>query len=67
MTEDNLKFHIANGDLFGTLATILDLVRQSSDRQEFRDVSDKMLASAVDQLVYLDKEFRLARKDPSSG
>jgi hypothetical protein len=33
MPQESLEFHIQQNDYFGTLATVLDLVRQDLDRQ----------------------------------
>ena len=32
MTPDSIQFHIRSGDFFGTLATVLDLLRQDAAR-----------------------------------
>jgi hypothetical protein len=51
-----LKFHIEQGDYFGTLATILDLLRQGIvDKQAEKEV----LKNLTNDLLYLQKHCRI--------
>ncbi|MCK5062161.1 hypothetical protein KAR28_06485 [Candidatus Parcubacteria bacterium] len=38
-----LKFHIKNNDYFGTLATVLDLVRQSKNNKALKNIKDDLI------------------------
>jgi len=49
--EKRLKFHIKNNDYFCTLATVLDLIRQSKN--------DKALKNIRDDLIYLQKNYSI--------
>jgi len=61
MSKESLKFHIESDDYFGTLATVIDLVRQRLD-----SVGQKweieVLRSKVRELMVLQKDFRIVKK-----
>lgn len=63
MSKESLEFHIKSGDYFGTLATALSLVRQNilNDR-EIKKAYIKILENLEKDLVYLQKEYKIARK-----
>lgn len=60
----NLEFHIESDDYFGTLAAILDLFTQSvmgsSDK-------DKILKEKVKELMYLQNNYKIIKKDGSKS
>ncbi|MCK5510351.1 hypothetical protein KAI65_02295 [Candidatus Parcubacteria bacterium] len=49
--KKRLKFHIENNDYFGTLATVLDLIRQSKNNEALKNIRD--------DLVYLQKNYSI--------
>ena len=51
LREKRLKFHIENNDYFGTLATVLDLIRQSKNNKTLKNIRD--------DLVYLQKNYSI--------
>ena len=61
MNKKNLKFHIESDDYFGTLATVLDLLKQNlnpfNQKQE-----KKTLESKVEELMYLQKKYKIVQK-----
>ncbi len=61
MPQDSLTFHIQENDYFGTLATVLDCLRQDLDRREYRRHA-KTLASLRDELMYLQRRYRIERQ-----
>jgi hypothetical protein len=62
MSNRSLKFHIQANDYFGTLATVLDLVRQNLRRKG--DYSNaKTLRRPRDRLMYLQQGYRIERID----
>lgn len=52
MTETSLQFHVKANDYFGTVATVLDLVRQDLDRRGYKP-HGCTLSRLRDDLVYL--------------
>jgi len=58
MTPDSIQFHIRSEDLFGTLATVLDLLRQDAARG-YGPKHDAALQRLRDDLVYLQKRCRI--------
>jgi hypothetical protein len=59
----SLNFHIKSGDYFGTLATILNLLHQ----EEFVGDKDNILKEKVKELVYLQKNYKIMKKDGSKS
>ncbi|MFH0891320.1 MAG: hypothetical protein V1867_00905 [Candidatus Falkowbacteria bacterium] len=61
MSRESLKFHIKSDDYFGTLATILDLLRQNlSPYTQKRE--KKTLEGIVGDLGHLQKKYKIAKK-----
>jgi hypothetical protein len=61
MSKKSLEFHIKSDDYFGTLATVLDLLRQNLN--PFNQKREKKtLENAVADLVYLQKHYRIEKK-----
>lgn len=60
---ENLEFHIASDDYFGTLATRLDLLRQELERGLKLDEVHISLEKTRDELMQLQKSFRIVKKD----
>ena len=52
MSQDSLQFH------FGTLATVLDLVRQDLARRRYHRHA-QTLGSLRDDLLYLQQSYRI--------
>lgn len=61
INKKSLKFHIQSSDYFGTLATILNLLHQ----EEFIGDTDKILKEKVKELMYLQKYYKIIKKDGS--
>jgi hypothetical protein len=53
MNEQSIEFHIAANDYFGTLATILDLLRQEIEVRGCRAEDGELLHTLTDELLYL--------------
>jgi hypothetical protein len=58
----NLKFHIKSDDYFGTLATILDLLRLDTLEKKFIFDKNKVLKRIVKDLVYLQDNYKITKK-----
>ena len=54
MHQDSLAFHIQEDDYFGTLATVLDLIRQDLHRNGYNRHA-LTLAGLRDKLMYLQR------------
>ena len=63
MNEEDLQFHIGAGDYFGTLATILDLMRQEIGKPRSRMRHSEMLRRKAEELVYLQLNFRIVGRE----
>ena len=62
MSKKSLEFHIASDDYFGTLATVLDLLRQSRSGRELTKQDEKALIVMRDDLVYLQAHYKIVKK-----
>ena len=58
MQQKSLDFHIEQNDYFGTLTTVLDLIRQDLDRREYRRHA-ATLAGLCEELMYLQRSHRI--------
>lgn len=57
-----LEFHINSKDYFGTLATILDLFRMDVLEKKFIFDKDKLLKQIVNDLKYLQDNYKIDKK-----
>jgi hypothetical protein len=55
--------HIRAGDYFGTLATILDLLRQSMEQRGLGRQNSMLLEDLREELVYLQERFTILSRD----
>jgi hypothetical protein len=62
MDQQSLQFHIQENDYFGTLATVLDLIRQDLNRHGYNRY-EATLASLRDDLVHLQQSHHIEEKD----
>jgi len=65
MTPRNIKgleFHIEQDDYFGTLATILSLIRQTIEKDDFKEINIKNLQGAEENLLYLQNNYKIVKK-----
>ena len=61
MSSGDLQFHIEQNDYFGTLATVLDLLRQDLHRKGYHRHAEK-LARLRDELQHLQRHYRIERR-----
>jgi hypothetical protein len=61
MTEESLEFHIEKNDLFGTLATVLDLVSQDLRKKGHPSHAETLLRQR-DRLMYLQRGYRIEKR-----
>ena len=68
--EENIKRHIAAGDYFGTLATILDLTKQSYEElgsflaraEEINKKNLEVIENLKNDLIFLEDRFKINKK-----
>lgn len=58
MSQKSVKFHVESDDYFGTLATILGLLRQTSNIGK----GNKILKRLEKDLMFLQKNYRIIKK-----
>ena len=56
MSKKSLEFHIKSGDYFGTLATVIDLVKQQIFEDSSKDKNKKIIEGAISKLTITQKE-----------
>ncbi len=62
MENKRVDFHIEVGDYFGSLATALDLIRQSADEGGWDATYSAMIVRLRDDLMYLQRTHIIDRK-----
>lgn len=62
MSQKSVKFHIESSDYFGTLATILSLVRQNIENGDNDKLNIKMLKNYEKELMYLQDKYSIVKK-----
>jgi hypothetical protein len=66
MDKDRIKgleFHISIQDYFGTLATVLDLLRQDLEEGVRIENSHISLKKLTDDLMYLQRKYKIIEVD----
>ncbi len=58
-SRKGLHFHIEVDDYFGTLATVLDLLRQSLEKGGYPPEDSRVLIEIKDDLVYLQEYYKI--------
>lgn len=64
MSIKSTKFHIKSGDYFGTLATILSLIKQTP---EYINKHIKSLNKLEKDLVFLQNNYKIIKKAPQKA
>ena len=59
--QDSVKFHIHSDDYFGTIATVLDLIKQQIKKDGRTDaaVLNKTLKNLRDDLMFLQNNYEI--------
>ncbi len=62
--EASVKFHVQSDDYFGTIATVLDLIKQQikKDGCDNAAVLNKSLKNLKDDLMFLQKNYKIRLK-----
>jgi ribosomal protein S28E/S33 len=62
MSQKSVKFHIKSDDYFGTLATVISLVKQNIKKGEITKLNIKMLNNAEKDLIHLQNRYKVVKK-----
>jgi len=60
--EESVKNHIEADDYFGTLATILDLIKQENLLEKDSEKANKVLRRIKKDLLYLQENYKITQK-----
>jgi hypothetical protein len=63
--QRGLEFHIEINDYFGTLATVIDLVRQDLGIRRYAERNEEVLIRMRDDLMYLQAHYGIEKKKRS--
>jgi len=59
--RSGLSFHIEADDYFGTLATVLDLLRQEMSKRGRKEKHKTLLGTLVGELLYLQDRYKIIK------
>jgi len=62
MSRESVKFHIKSKDYFGTLASVLYLIKQDLGENISLINNKNILDNCVNDLMYLQKEYNIVKK-----
>lgn len=62
MSKKILGFHIKSNDYFGTLATVLSLIRQNVENGESNKLNIKILKRVEEDLIFLQDNYKIINK-----
>jgi hypothetical protein len=66
MSKETLEFHVKSDDYFGTLATVLDLLKQhvfeGAESPERKTIENK-----VKELLFLQNNYKIVKKNGSKS
>lgn len=57
MSQKSVKFHIKSGDYFGTLASVLSLIKELGDKGNL-----KLFKKIISDLMFLQKNYIIIKK-----
>ena len=65
--KQQLRFHIQSDDYFATLATILDLIKQDSEKaikimNKIHHITQDQLENLKNDLLFLQKNYKIVKK-----
>jgi hypothetical protein len=61
MSRKSIKFHIENNDYFGTLATVISLIRQNLETKQAKKII-KSLMDLENDLVFMQNNYFIIKK-----
>jgi len=61
--EDSVRFHVKNDDYFGTIATIISLIKQKTKKEcPNNPLLEKALNNLETDLMFLQKNYKITKK-----
>ncbi len=60
-SRKRVRFHVKAGDYFGTLATVLDLLRQRMEDKGYGRKDAKLLKELLEDILYLQEEYGIVK------
>lgn len=61
MSKESVEFHIKNDDYFGTLATVISLIRQNLESNGLSK-NNKFLVDLENNLVFMQSNYKIIKK-----
>ena len=61
MSKESVEFHIKNDDYFGTLATVISLIRQNLESNGLSK-NNKSLVELENNLVFMQSNYIIIKK-----
>jgi hypothetical protein len=61
MSKESVEFHIKNDDYFGTLATVISLIRQNLESNGLSK-NNKSLVDLENNLVFMQSNYKIIKK-----
>ena len=61
MSKKSVEFHVENNDYFGTLATVLSLIRQTINQKNSLENNRESLVELEKDLMFLQKEYKIIK------
>ena len=62
MSQKSVKFHIDSGNYFGTLATVLSLIKQTIGDSKFKRASVRTFSHLEKDLMFLQTNYTIVKK-----
>jgi len=62
MNKKSLEFHIKSDDYFGTLATVLSLIKQNLEKDKLKQKNIEVLKNLIKDLLYLQNKYKIDLK-----
>lgn len=61
INKKSLEFHIKSNDYFGTLATVLNLIKENLNEKNLDITHKKILNNCINDLMYLQNNFKITK------
>lgn len=61
--EEAIEFHIKAGDYFGTLATIISLLKENIEQEGYTEENGRVLKRLEHRFMYLQDNYTIIRKE----
>jgi hypothetical protein len=67
--EESVRFHIKSGDYFGTIASVLSLIRQDLEKSDPSRAAafENIFRELESDLIFLQKEYEISKKSQTKA